>query len=78
MTDPELVTNLLRAARAWRKGLIPSTSTGMAGPTAALVRAIEAIDHCDHPRDQRVFVPGRTEGIPPGELCGKCGAALHA
>ena len=77
-TDPELVTDLLRAARAWRDTLINNTSTGLAAETRVLKEAIAAIDACDHPRAQRVFIPGRIEGTPPGELCGKCGAAIHA
>lgn len=35
---------LLVAARVWRASLIPKTSTGLAGPTAELLRAVEALD----------------------------------
>lgn len=35
---------LLVAARVWRAGLIPKTSTGLQGPTSELLAAIEALD----------------------------------
>lgn len=46
---------LLTAARAWKAGLIPNTSTSILGPARALVAAIEAFDVCDHPRLAWVF-----------------------
>ncbi len=72
-TDPELVTKLVQAARAWRDTLINNTSTGLAAETRVLKEAINAIDACDHPRAQRVFYPGSTK-----ESCGKCGEPVHA
>lgn len=49
-------TQLLDAARAWRSSLIPKTSTGLAGPTARLIEAIEAFNEpCAHPRLGWVF-----------------------
>lgn len=64
---------LLVAARAWRGSLIPKTSTGVAGPTAALVEAIEAFDApCSHPRLGWVFHrDGRIE-------CSSCTTILTA
>lgn len=35
---------LLAAARVWRANLIPGTSSGLQGPTAALVAAVEAFE----------------------------------
>jgi len=40
----EPVIPLLDAARAWRDSLIPNTSTGLQGPTADLVQAVDAVD----------------------------------
>jgi hypothetical protein len=62
---------LLAAARAWRSTLIPKTSTGLAGPTARLIGAIEKLDApCAHPRLGWVFhTDGRVE-------CSSCGEIL--
>jgi hypothetical protein len=63
-------TQLLEAARTWKSGLIPNTSTGLAGNTARLVEAIEAFDACTHPRLGWVFyVDGRVE-------CSSCATFL--
>jgi len=62
---------LLAAARVWRASVIPSTSTGIYGPTRGLIEAVEAFDEeCSHPRAQRVFSANQPD------VCGKCGTTL--
>ena len=67
--DPELVVELVRAARAWRDTLIPNTSSGLAMQTRVLREAIEAIDACVHDRQWLVTYPDR-------EVCAKCGQTV--
>jgi len=70
---------LLAAARAWRAGVIPRTSTGLAAPTRVLLECIEDFDapECDHPRAQRVFNSSQYIELGyPSESCGRCGADL--
>jgi hypothetical protein len=77
VSDPELVADLMRAARAWRNSLVPGTSTGLAAETRVLIETIDALSACDHPRAQRVFTHQLGDyGPPPVASCGKCGATL--
>jgi hypothetical protein len=83
MTEAETVPDmdarwpaLLAAGRAWRASLIPKTSTGIAGPTQALIAAIESFDQCDHPRAQLVFFRDDVDRTGLHTRCGKCGVVL--
>lgn len=66
---------LVGEARAWRGSLIPSTSTGLWGPTRNLLEAISAFDRapCDHPRSWRVY---RAVSANADEVCGYCGMTV--
>ncbi len=61
---------LLIAARSWRANLIPNTSSSTHGPAQELLRAIEAFEVCEHPREKRAF---RSDGH---QECGACGTVL--
>lgn len=67
--------DLMVAARAWRGGLIPNTSTSTLTPTRNLLEAISAFDAgpCDHPRSWRVF---RSQSADADEVCGFCGTTV--
>jgi len=69
----QLFGKLLAAGRVWRASLIPGTSSGLQGPTARLIEALEAFDECDHPRGFRVY---RQQGDVQLEECGKCGLLM--
>jgi hypothetical protein len=66
---------LISEARGWRGSLIPSTSTGLWGPTRNLLEAITAFDRapCDHPRSWRVY---RVVAADAEEVCGYCGMTV--
>lgn len=67
--------DLISAVRAWRGGLIPSTSTSTLTPTKNLLEAIAVFDQapCDHPRSWRVF---RSRSADADEVCGYCGTTV--
>jgi hypothetical protein len=67
--------DLLAAARAWRGGLIPNTSTATLTPTRGLLEALSVFDRpaCDHPRPWRVY---KGTAYDADEYCGYCGTVL--
>jgi hypothetical protein len=67
--------DLMLAARAWRGGLIPNTSTSTLVPARLLLEAIAALDQepCEHPRSWRIF---RARLADADEVCGYCGTTL--
>ena len=67
--------DLVGAARAWRGGLIPSTSTSTLLPTRNLLEALAALDRapCDHPRSWRIY---RSQSAGADEVCGFCGTTV--
>lgn len=79
-TDEELAfSRLLEAARRWRSGLIPRTSSGTWDVTRRLLEAVAEFDRppCTHPREWRIYRPTASEQLaPPTEGCGYCGVEL--
>jgi len=75
LSRAQMFGELISAARGWRGGLIPSTSTGLWGPTRNLLSAIAAFDRppCDHPRSWRVY---RVLASDADEVCGYCGSSV--
>jgi hypothetical protein len=67
--------DLIAAARAWRGGLVPKTSTGSWTTTRNLLEAIAVFDQpaCDHPRSWRAF---RVSSVDADEVCGYCGTTV--